>query len=224
MIDFSQPLSDAAGLPMTRPASELRARLVAMGARRPAVLGETRRRLQSRATAAPLFLVGDRDGSSGARLWHGLHVVADPASGRSDVWSLPIDAGTVVHAALDLDRDGIDELLLRRESARMGIVRSDLVVWSLAGPAARRLLDEEAVAYDSCAAPLGDRFRACKRLTIHAIDQQPSLNADVEVRRRACRGCEDGHRRNGAAASAGDPTTETSTWRALKPAAGQGGW
>ncbi len=186
VVDFSAPPASPA--PSDRPAqaAALRKALAAFGVRQPVALGEATLRVVAGAAARRARLVGDRDGSSGAQPWRALFVVLDGDTGAPWAWSLPADAGNAVHGALDLDGDGIDELLLRRDSAHMGVTRSDLVVWSLAGAAPRRLAEEPDVMLDSCDATVGARARSHKRVVFTRSEAGEPWRVTASIRYAPC--------------------------------------
>lgn len=192
VLDFSAPPASPA--PSDRPvrAAALREALSAFAVRRPVVLGEASVRLAVDAPPRRARLVGDRDGSSGAAPWRGLYVLLDAADGGPWAWSLPADAGNAVHGARDLDGDGSDELLLRRDVVRMGVTRSDLVVWSLSGASPRRLHDEPEVLLDTCEAGVGARARRWKQLAFSAGDDGRPLRVAVRTQDAACAGAAGG--------------------------------
>ncbi len=185
VVDFSAPRVFPAPSEHRATTASLRTALAAFGVRQPVVLGEATLRL-SGAAIRRVRLIGDRDGQSGAEPWRGLYVVLDGGNGAPWAWSLPADAGNAVHGALDLDGDGVDELLLRRDSARMGVTRSDLVVWSLAKAAPQRLVEEPEVMLDRCESMVGERHRSYKRLMFRRGNDGAPLHVTASLRRSAC--------------------------------------
>jgi hypothetical protein len=109
----------------------------------------------------------------------------DGLSPDAQNWRLPEPYPTALEKAIDLDGDGIQEIVLRSDSYQMGTSAIRIGVLSLVGGRLRELLPLTEMYLNTCASPFGEK--SITTGTLHwRVDSDPSKRWIVETFKSDC--------------------------------------